>query len=327
MKRILVLRFSSIGDIVLTTPVLRCIKEQWTEPVELHFLCKDAFREVVEFNPHIDRLWTYSNKPHELAGKLRQQQFDLVVDLQHNRRSVLLTRKLGAPFRRLNKLNLRKWIIVNLGIDLLPKRHVVERYMDTVRSFGISEDGRGCEYFLPESARGKHMLPDAFQSGYVLFALGGAHEGKRMSVPQWREIINQTRSPIVLVGGMADRNDADLILGSGMKKEVVDLCGKISLSESAALARDAQAVLSGDTGMMHIAACFRKKILSVWGCTVPEFGMYPYLPDPESVIMEPRELKKRPCSKLGNRCKYGMENRCIIHNQPAQIAETLNRWV
>jgi ADP-heptose:LPS heptosyltransferase len=106
---------------------------------------------------------------------------------------------------------------------------------------------------------------------------------------------------------------------------VWQLTGKLNVHESAWFLKYAQVVVTGDTGMMHIASAFNKKIISLWGCTVPGLGMSPYRPHPESIILEPFGRKKRPCSKLGNRCKYGMDNRCVHQIQPTAIQMAIEK--
>lgn len=229
---------------------------------------------------------------------------------------------MGIRSHRLKKLNVKKWILVNLGLDLLPSRHIVERYMDTIQELDVELDTKGLDYFIPESVRSANAFPIPVPSKYVLFALGGAHLGKRMTATQWSEIGIHLDKEIVLIGGKEDSSEAEAI-STAIGKPAYNLCGKLSIHQSALLAEKAGAVLTGDTGMMHIASAFKAKIVSVWGCTVPKFGMYPFRPNPKSVILEPTQLKRRPCSKLGNRCKYGMNNRCITHLDNREIADAV----
>jgi ADP-heptose:LPS heptosyltransferase len=100
--------------------------------------------------------------------------------------------------------------------------------------------------------------------------------------------------------------------------------GKYNINQSASLIRQSKLVITHDTGLMHIAAAFKKKILSVWGHTIPEFGMYPYLPDPDSRIFETRGLKCRPCTKIGKaECPKG-HFRCINDIDNDAIASAAN---
>ena len=317
--KVLILRFSSMGDIVLTTPVIRCLKNKYGAEVSIHYLCRSGFAGLLEANPHLDTLWTFESNPLERFDELEKEKFDHVVDLQGNLKSRILVRRLGQPSTRLKKLNFQKWVLVNLGIDLLPSVHIVERYMDTIRNLGVSLDEGGLDYFFPKEVSVEQTLPDRF----VLFALGGAHRGKRMNTRQWISLIQAINFPVVLVGGSEDAPESEEIARETGSR-VSNLTNKLSIHQSALLASKAALVVSGDTGMMHIASAFKAKIVSVWGCTVPKFGMYPFRPHPDSVQIEPAGLSKRPCSKLGNRCKYGMESRCITHIPTEQLAQSIN---
>ena len=149
MPKILVIRFSSIGDIVLTTPVLRCIRMQTGS--EVHFLTKESFRSVVEHNPHVSRVHTIRKKVSEVLPALRSEGFDFVVDLHRNLRSWQVKSALGVPSKSFDKLNWEKWLLVNIGINRLPKLHIVDRYLAAAAPLGVQNDGLGLDYFIPES--------------------------------------------------------------------------------------------------------------------------------------------------------------------------------
>lgn len=307
-----------MGDIVLTTPVIRCLRKAQPD-AELHFVCKSVFSSLLEANPHIDRILSFEKKPSELIDQLKQENYDHVIDLQKNRRSAQLIRALGKPASRLNKLNIKKWIFVNFGWNLLGDSHIVQRYLDTASSLGVKDDGAGLDYHIPQGTNIETALPEKF----VLFALGGAHEGKRMTTSQWIDLINDTEHSIVLIGGNNDRADADEIVAETGPK-TLDQVGKLNIHQSALLAKKASLVVCGDTGMMHISSAFQTPVISIWGCTVPELGMSAYRPYTGSKSIEPLHRPKRPCSKLGNRCKYGMENKCITQINTQEILQSIN---
>ncbi len=333
MQKLLIIRFSSIGDIVLITPLLRAIKKQTKSPVEIHFLTKKNFAGVLEANPHIDRIHTIEESVSEVLPKLRSEHFDHIIDLHNNLRSAQVKRVLGTPCTSLNKYNIQKWLWVNTGINRMPAKHIVDRYFDTLLPLQITNDEDGLEYYIPQ---GKELpgteLPGLMRSPFIAFAIGAAHEGKKMSEQHIIEVCNAIRQPLVLIGGPEDRNLGETI-AQACGESVYNSCGQWTLHQSADAVRRSVLVIAGDTGMMHIASAFKKKIISLWGCTKPGLGMYPYLPDPASIILEPLESTtfkplSHPCSKLGNHCKHGMNNRCIDHITVEQIAgaiETL--WV
>ena len=299
--RILIIRFSSIGDIVLTTPVIRCLKKQLIGDVEVHFLTKSAYQSIVGNNPYVDKVHTIKKSTNEVIDELKGLHFDYVIDLHKNLRSKRVKSKLKKLTFSFNKHNIEKWLLVNTGINWLPKIHLVDRYFQAVKALGVENDGEGLDYFIPsESEVNIQSLPAEFQHGYLLFAIGGKYAGKKLPLEKIVAICRNIDYSIVLAGGPEDASDADEIL-SAIGKKGYNACGKFKLDQSASLVKQADMIITHDTGLMHIASAFKKNIVSIWGATVPEFGMYPYLPGEKSVIIEASHLKFRPTSKLGNK--------------------------
>lgn len=304
MTKILIIRFSSIGDIVLTTPVLRRLKEQLEGDVEIHYLTKQAFATIVEINPHVDKVWAMQDSLDQVLETMQDQDYDYVIDLHRNLRSGLTKRKLkGGMEFTLKKYNFEKWLLVNFGIDRMPDLHIVDRYLDTVKAFTLEDDGKGLDYFIPEGTHVNLRRYGLKEDEYIAWVLGAAHPGKRFSAAKAASVINRLDRPVILLGGKADEAIAQEVMAAA-KGHVVDFTGRTSLHESAFLLDGSSVVVTPDTGMMHIAAALGKRIISLWGCTVPAFGMSPYRPGEGSEIIEPQGLSKRPCSKLGDRCKY-----------------------
>lgn len=300
MTKILILRFSSIGDIVLTTPIVRALKLH--AEAEVHYVTKKKFADVLIHNPHISKLFTFENEITEIAAKLKSEHYDYIIDLHKNLRSARLKNILKIPSHSFNKINIEKWLRVNLKLDILPKVHIVERYFEAVKFLGLKYDGRGLDYYISDEDRKVFKkLPESHQKGYYALVIGGAHFTKQITEKQLIELAKISTLPVVLLGGKADMEKANTIKNA-IGEKVYDVTGKFSLNESAALVERAQKVITSDTGLMHIAAAFHKEIISFWGNTIPEFGMYPLLPEGEeekSKIMEVKGLRCRPCSKIG----------------------------
>ena len=300
--KILIIRFSSIGDIVLTTPVIRCLKTQLPH-AEIHYLTKGAFQTVLEANPYIDKLHLLEKKLKDSVKALKAEKFDYVIDLHHNLRTFLIKTKLGVKASSFNKLNYEKWMLVNFKRNILPSVHIVDRYLKTVEFLGVKNDNQGLDYFLQKEYNLTDLLPPSHQK-FLGLVIGAQHATKRL--PQYKliEICHKFQQPIVLLGGKDDQERSQEIALKG-GAHVFDGCGKFSLDQSAYLVKMADQIISHDTGLMHIAAAFDKKVTSVWGNTVPEFGMYPYQIT-ESKIVEVEHLGCRPCSKIGYRkCPLG----------------------
>jgi ADP-heptose:LPS heptosyltransferase len=307
MKKILLVRFSSIGDIVLTTPVIRCVKQQLG--AEIHFLTKNEFSSLLRPNPYIDKLITIDKNVDEVIPDLKAEQYDFIADLHHNLRTLQLKRALHRPSASLDKLNIKKWLLVNFKKDLMPPIHVAERYLDVVKGLGVKNDGKGLDFFIPPSEEVDVNEIPMLRKGYIGFVIGAQHATKRLPEEKIISICQKANQTIVLLGGKEDAAVAERICGvEGLR--VYNACGKYSLLQSASLVRQAQKIITHDTGLMHMAAAFKKEIISVWGNTVPALGMYPYLSghgeNGAGTIVEVKGLSCRPCSKIGfNKCPKG----------------------
>lgn len=307
-KKILIVRFSSIGDIVLTTPVVRCLKLQ--TGAEIHFLTKRSYQSVIQSNPYIDKVWTIEKSVSEIGEALKNENFDLIVDLHKNLRTLHLRWILKVKTLAFDKLNFQKWLMVNFKINRLPKKHIVDRNLETVKSLGIKNDGKGLDYFIPEKDKvDLATFGEQFKTRndklVFAFAIGAAHATKRLPTEKIIEICKKTNKTVILLGGKEDaKNGEKIAQQSG--NHVVNLCGKLNLNQSASVLQQADKVISHDTGLMHIAAAFQKEIISVWGNTIPEFGMYPYVDEMKFKILEVKGLSCRPCSKIGHeKCPKG----------------------
>lgn len=318
--KILIIRFSSIGDIVLTTPVIRCIKQQLAD-VEIHYLTKKAFEPVLAANPFIDKLHFLKDSLPESITELRSEKFDHVIDLHHNLRTLLIKSSLGVRSSSFDKLNWQKWLLVNFKKNFLPPVHIVERYLDTAKSLGVKNDGKGLDYFLIDNYKLEDLLPPSHQQ-YISLIIGAQHATKRLPVERLIMLCRLINRPIVLLGGKDDAERGhEIVNGSG--EHVFNGCGKFILDQSAFLVKMSEQVITHDTGLMHIAAAFNKPILSVWGNTVPEFGMYPYKAD-HSYIFEVKGLACRPCSKIGYENCPLVHFKCMNNIDLTQIIEQIN---
>ena len=318
--KILVVRFSSIGDIILTTPIVRALKEQLNDP-EIHYVTKYAYADILSNNPYIDQLHLMKDGLDDVLPDLKAIKFDWVIDLHRSIRSRILRNGLRRPSRSFPKKNIQKWIYVNLGINLLPKVHIVDRYFEAVKHLNVKNDGKGLDLFIEEEDRSVvNLLPESIANGYAAITVGAKQNGKQMSHEKFAELINRIDQPMVLLGGPEDKELADSI-HSQFPDKTVSMAGKLSLRESSAVIQRAEVVIAYDTGMMHFAAALNKKIISIWGCTTPVLGMSPYKPaEGSKIIMSPAH-GMRPCSKLGNRCRY--TPKCIDQHEVGRIVEEL----
>jgi ADP-heptose:LPS heptosyltransferase len=298
--KVLVVRFSSLGDIVLTSPVLRCVKTQRPD-IELHFCCKKSMLPSVEHNPYVDKILTLDHDFGLLVQEIKNEKYDLMINLHHNLRTLKLRWLTSIPTKSFNKINFSKWMAVRFKIfNQLPDKHLVNRYMKTVSELSVQYDGNGLDFFT-----GEEQIPEKIQSNlpenFHAYAIGGQHTTKRLPLSKMKELIERSSLPIVLLGGDKDIQTADL-LKDYFGDKVFNLCGQLSLSQSALIFKMANKVISHDSVMMHIAAALDKDLISIWGNTIPEFGMYPLFAEnsnANSTLLEVKNLPCRPCSKIG----------------------------
>ncbi len=323
--KVLIIRFSSIGDIVLTTPVIRCLKTQLEGDVEIHYLTKKAYQDLLNHNSYLSKIHCIEKSTNEVIEDLKAENFDYVIDLHKNLRSGRVKRKLNALSFSFDKLNVQKWLLVNLKINRMPNVHIVDRYLAAAKALGIENDGKGLDYFLPEHQNEDALLPKEIGKNYVALVLGANHATKKLPLNKLKSLLGEIQQNVVLIGGKEDANWGE-DLASLDSKRIFNACGKMNLNQSAALIKNAQWVITPDTGMMHIAAAFQKKIISIWGNTVPEFGMYPYLKEGNkvnSIVVQNTELNCRPCSKIGfDKCPKG-HFKCMENLQNEDVIQHL----
>lgn len=321
IRKVLVIRFSSIGDIVLTTPVIRTLKTQLSD-VEVHYCTKKGYATLLGNNPYVDKIHMLERSLDELISDLKQEKFDVVIDLHRNIRSRIIKFRLGVKSYSFDKLNWEKWLLVNLKINKMPNIHIVDRYMKTVAPLGVKMDTLGLDYFVPSKDElVLESLPKSHQQEFVAVAIGAQHATKQLPFKRLVELCDKINKPIVLLGGKEDEAmgkrvedffrkthksapKEEGLLELNKKAIIFNGCGKFNLNQSAFLVKKAKCLFTHDTGLMHIGAAFKKQIFSIWGNTVPAFGMYPYRT--KFTIFENNKLDCRPCSKIGfDKCPKG----------------------
>ena len=308
--KILVIRLSAMGDIVLTTPVIRALNQQLKAKID--FLTKPQYVSLLEGNTYINRIFSLNDK----VDFLQKNKYDYVVDLQNNLRSWKIRNKIQTKSFVFNKKSLRRYLLIYFGIDLL-KNHVVDRYFATVASLNVVNDNQGLDFNVSSSIKPEFNTSQS----YIAWCIGGTHNPKKLSAKQITQVVSKLKIPVVLLGGNNDLDIAEEIINNVECKSVYNFCGKLSVQESSYLIKKSKMLLTNDTGMMHIASALKMPIISFWGCTKPSLGFTPYMTDPSSIkIISKRSAK--PCSKHGRHCKYG-KNGCIKEIDPELIYDSV----
>ena len=324
--RLLFIRFSSIGDIVFTTPAIRCAKQQ-IPGVEIHFLTKAAMKAVTIGNPYIDHFHYFDKDLQATINQLKACKFDYIIDLHKNYRTYQIQKALGVPSLSYEKLSLQKFLLTKLHLNFMPMRHIADRCLDALSSLGVVNDGKGLDYFIPkETAINTAALPASFESGYIALVIGASYATKKLPVSALQQLCHKIPYPIVLIGGKEDEAEGAAVEAINPIK-VWNACGKFNLQESALLVKQARTVISHDTGFLYIACAFHKKTVAIWGATSPALQVEPYYPvaqqvnqttlntNTASTILNNNEmyfnaivpnLPCQPCSNYGtNHCPQG----------------------
>lgn len=305
MPKILVIRFSSIGDIVLASPVLRCLKKQLPES-QIHFATKLSFKIVTASNPYIDKFFYFDKDLNALIAELKKEQYDYVIDLHNNLRSNKIRRALKKKSYTIDKLNIQKFLLTRLNINVMPHRHITQRSLDTVKALQVEDDGLGLDYFIAAAdVVRQEDIPTSHSAGFIAVVIGANYFTKKLPLQKLQELCYKIEHPIMLIGGKEDRLQGDAIAALDPVK-IYNACGKFNLSESADLVRRSKLVISHDTGMQYIACAFNKPVLAIWGGTSPKLDVEPYygkqflqqhsLPIYENIFLD---LACQPCSRFG----------------------------
>ena len=330
MLRILCVRFSSIGDVLLTTPLVRALHRRHPE-AELYFVTKQAMAPLVIENPHLTRVIVL--EPHEritdLAHRLRPLGPTHGLDLHGSLRSVALRLLVPCRWSSYSKRKFARTTLISTKINLYGKHMPVpERYFEAARGAGldVDPDGGPPEFFLAPAAR-ERVAAWLAERGldtqpFAALAPGAAHATKRWPVRHWRDLTKRLRDlgyGLVAVGGSADRE-----LASTLGPDIVNAAGEFTLQETGACLARAAVLVSGDTGVMHMATGVGTRVVALFGPTVELFGFFPYAK--RAVVLE-RDLTCRPCSAMGTeRCPLG-HHRCLEDILPDQVAAAVQRLV
>ncbi|MDR2937578.1 MAG: glycosyltransferase family 9 protein [Prevotellaceae bacterium] len=319
----LVIRFGSIGDLVLTTPIIRLLKTRRPH-AEIHLVTKKKFADVLAPNPHIYKIHVLEDSLIHLIKELRHEHFDFVLDLHRNFRSWLVKMALGEKTFAFYKLRFAKWLLVNFKVDILPDNlHVVDRYMGVLSDLHVKNDKQGLDFFTPRETTLPAEVEKYFEGkNFVALILSARHATKKMPTEKIVELCNKINSPVALLGSEKEREEGNFIAEKCLN--VYNTCGHLNIYQSAILIDKSKVVISPESDLMQVAAARKKDVVSVWGNTVPKFGKYPYYAGKNSKIVEVENLKCRPCSRKGfQKCPKGHFD-CMMQQDYAGMAMYVN---
>ncbi len=335
-NKTLVIRLSSIGDIILTSPFIRCFRKAFPETT-IEYAVKREFVSLVRFNPHIDRLHEFDaregfdglkNFKRTLAG----ERYDLVVDLHDSLRSRYLRRLQGNPaVAVIRKRKLLRFLLIRFKLNVYKRVvPVTKRYIESVEAFGVADDFSGPELFIPAEVlrdiAGQMAKIRPHGTTLIAFCPSAKHFTKRWPkdyfVAMARHLGGSGNVRIVLLGGAEDASYVEDIRRLIGGDTAVNLAGKLTLLESAAVMDHCELVISNDTGLMHMAAARKRNLIALFGPTVKEFGFFPH--GESSHVLEHPDMPCRPCSHIGsNTCPKG-HFKCMKEITPERVLRYIN---
>ena len=314
-----VFRLSSIGDIVLSSVLLRVMRQSAGKNARIDFVVRKDYAELVRHNHHLYIVHEYDvdsgfDGLKKLAKELYDEHYDLAVDIHDSIRTKFL-RTTCRPKETVvvDKRKFERWLLVNMKRNAYDDGlSVAERYIETVEKYGIKNDGKGLEIFIPDSTlfdvsgtMGKLKL-NRFEK-VIGICPGAKHFTKRWQKEKFADVAvhaaNEFRAKIHLFGGADERSDCAFVADEVSRRvspdAVSNFAGEFSLLESAAAMEFCDVVVTNDSGLMHLAAAKQKKIVAVFGSTVKEFGFFPFGTD--AIVIERKDLECRPCTHIGRK--------------------------
>ncbi|RYZ19710.1 MAG: lipopolysaccharide heptosyltransferase family protein, partial [Chitinophagaceae bacterium] len=269
--KILVILFGGTGNLVLATPVFRCLKHAGHT---VHLLLQRDYREVLAANPHIDACFDYDVST-LLVEKLQSEQYDHIVDLQNDDTSRYFIKTLGASAQRAPRHRWTKHLAEFRHAPGPPREHQADRYFAALRPLGIENDGAGLDHYIPAEAEVPFAdIPTSHQLGYLALVISGAPT-KRLPALQLEQFCTRLGHPVILLG-----DPRDAAAGDGLQRpdpgKIYNAIGKFSFHEQADLLRKAKLVVTHDHDLLQVAAALKRPVITVWGSTVPAQGRGPY---------------------------------------------------
>jgi len=336
-RQILMIRLGRLGDVVLATPLARALRQAFPQ-ARLDWVIKQEFASLIQGHPLLRQVIPLDTSQgfaglFRLAGELRRQRYDLVLDLHGVPRSYLLSGWSGALMRRrYRKRPIQRRLLTGLGLNLLRDApSVAERYFTTVEDFGIAPDHGAPELWPGAEARQEsERLLAPWPRPRIGLAPGATRFTKRWPGPAFAEtgshLAERFSGSVVVVGGPEDRETAQEVLTRlPQPKPALDLTGRLSLPQAVAVIQDLDLLISNDTGLMHVATAVQTPLVAVFGPTTRELGFFPL--GPAAAVVEHPDLSCRPCSVHGtDSCPRG-HFRCMLEITPEQVSRPAERFL
>jgi lipopolysaccharide heptosyltransferase II len=339
-NKTLVIRFSSIGDVVLASPLIRVLHKRFPSS-QIDFVVRKEYSELIRYNPNLNLAIEFDaqggfQELRRLKERIRREKYDLIIDIHNSLRSRYIRSFSGAKeivvinkriFARTMLVRLKK----NYYHDIVS---VADRYLEPVRIYGIENDAQGLEIFIPDetmykvSRKMSSLRLRTFEI-VVGFCPSAKHATKRWPEERFIEaglqLVREQKAKIILFGG---KNDTVLCttIANGINRKserecAIEFSDQFSLIETAAAMQFCDVIVTNDSGLMHIAAAMKKKVVAIFGSTVREFGFFPV--GTENIIIERKGLYCRPCSHIGRSNCPERHFRCMNEIQVDDVVDSI----
>jgi ADP-heptose:LPS heptosyltransferase len=320
LKRVLIIRLSSLGDILLTTPLVRSLKNKY-KSIEVDFLLRKEYQEIYKYNPHLTNLFLFENPTgNNILRKLMSRNYNLVIDLQNNIRSNKLTGKLGKNVIEFRKRTIDKFLLVKFKINRMKELpQIPVRYSEIIPGLNLDEDG--LELFIPDNITPRL---DMFKN-IIGLCPGSRHFTKKWPVDYFIELGNlliKEGFKIVLFGGKDDRELCRQI--SEALADSIDLSNDNQLLHTAKEMKNCRLIICNDSGLLHLACAVKVPVIMIMGSTVKEFGFAPY--KNKNLVLENNSLSCRPCSHIGRKNCPKKHFKCMLDIKPGNVFEKIKEF-
>lgn len=307
MVKYLIIHWGNWGETLLTTPLIRCLKNQ-VEKAEIQVLTSKEFAPQARKNPNISKVHLWENNLKELIPILRNEYFDYVIDLQSTKESKKLNSKLWILGFRPKKEKWSEWLYINLGLHkkkLLNRPKFVQKSFELVNIFDVKDDNLGLDYFLPSQNEINQFLVEKKLShnNYIVLAPKAKYFTRSIPLEKVIEICEKISIPIILIGKKENYDFGEEIIKqiSNKEKNILNLFGKISIEENAMIISSAKRVITAQNSYLHLATALKKHIISIWGNTLPEIEINFYDKYKNNKVLFIKDLKCHPCTMRGFR--------------------------
>jgi heptosyltransferase-2 len=336
--KILIIRMSSIGDILLTTPLIRILKNTFPDG-RVDFIVKKQYQDLIRYHPSLSRIYTYDARNEnetlkKLRAQIREERYDIIADIHKNFRSIYLSQCTGAgQIVRFRKHAWKRWLLVKTKLNLYKDIEPVHRrYIHSFKSHRLKDDGQGLEITIPDEVTERvsrlwESRSDGRLNSLIGIAPGASYFTKRWTTEGFAAVINRIRERInagvILFGDSHDQAVTRELIASCGKDRLYDFAGELSLLETAAMMRKCQLVVTNDSGLMHLATALKKKVVAIFGSTTEELGFFPV--SEHAVVIENRAVPCRPCSHVGRHTCPKKHFDCMSQISPDQVMRGINQ--